>query len=322
MKEKNDEEFYKSICKKYVETMSKEMLLEIDNKIVHIFIEDEHIELKEKGKINNKNYKEYLDGNFNVYEYDSYQELYNSAIKDEVIYDIDDLGLFDDDGKWNFYITFEELKKMGYGYKVEYNYPLIQKYIIEDEQDFYDYFSLEQLKEFEESLHLYYETDDIVNNRWGELYSKTNKSFNNNIICLSEGMITYYDFVSDYKINSQTHHDLIMDEVIDYFRENEIKDLMDYGCDSDEGLYHLSSMYKEIMDKLEIKYSNIYTEDGISDGKYITVITFEDDSKIELDTSAWNGIKVVIENTESIYETYENLQKKTKKNDKEIELDY
>lgn len=36
-----DEKFYKSVCKKYVGTMSKEMLLEIDNKIVHIFIEDE-----------------------------------------------------------------------------------------------------------------------------------------------------------------------------------------------------------------------------------------------------------------------------------------
>ena len=34
-------------------------------------IEDEYIKLKEEGKINNQNYKEYLDGNFNVYEYDS-----------------------------------------------------------------------------------------------------------------------------------------------------------------------------------------------------------------------------------------------------------
>ena len=45
-----DEKFYKSVCEKYVETMSKEMLLEIDNKILHIFIEDEYIDLKEDGK--------------------------------------------------------------------------------------------------------------------------------------------------------------------------------------------------------------------------------------------------------------------------------
>lgn len=43
---------------KYIDTMSKEMLLEADNKkILHIFIEDEYIELKENGQINNVNYK-------------------------------------------------------------------------------------------------------------------------------------------------------------------------------------------------------------------------------------------------------------------------
>ena len=45
MIKENDEEFFKSICKKYIDTMSKEMLLEADNKkILHIFIEDEYIE--------------------------------------------------------------------------------------------------------------------------------------------------------------------------------------------------------------------------------------------------------------------------------------
>ena len=107
-----DEQFCKSVCKKYVDTMSKEMLLEIDNKILHIFIEDEYIKLKEEGKINNQNYKEYLDGNFNVYEYDSYQELYNSVIKVEIVYDLNDLELFDENGNWNFYITFEEFRKI------------------------------------------------------------------------------------------------------------------------------------------------------------------------------------------------------------------
>ena len=87
--------------------MSKEMLLEIDNKILHIFIEDEYIKLKEEGKINNQNYKEYLDGNFNVYEYDSYQELYNSVIKVEIVYDLNDLELFDENGNWNFILLLK-----------------------------------------------------------------------------------------------------------------------------------------------------------------------------------------------------------------------
>lgn len=203
------------------------------------------------------------------------------------------------------------------------NYPLIEKYIIEDEKDFYNYFSLEQLNEFEESLHLYYETEDIDTNEWGELYSKSNKSFNNNIISLSEGTISYDDFISDYKESPLTIYDICLSEVSEYFRKNQIKDLMNYGNDRDEGLYKLSSMYQEIMDKLGIKYSNIYTEDGISDGKYVTTITFENDSKIELDTDAWNGIKVVAANMESVCETYNNLsiesEKNQNKNDMEIE---
>ena len=100
---------------------------------------------------------------------------------------------------------------------------------------------------------------------------------------------------------------------------------MEYGNDSDEGLYHLSSMYQEIMDKLGIKYSNVYTED-VSDGKYLTTIIFENASSIELDTSAWNGIKVVTENVASIYETYkkskEEIKQKEVKNEKEIEYDF
>ena len=52
-----DEQFCKNVCQKYIDTMSKEMLLEIDNKILHIFIEDEYINLKEEGKINNQNIK-------------------------------------------------------------------------------------------------------------------------------------------------------------------------------------------------------------------------------------------------------------------------
>ena len=82
-------------------------------------------------------------------------------------------------------------------------------------------------------------------------------------------------------------------------------------------------MYEEIMNKLGIKYSNIYTED-VSDGKYLTTIFFENNSSIKLDTSAWNGIQVVTKNIESIYECYENLKEKPKQNEvkKENEFEY
>ena len=93
-----EESFYKNICERFINTMSKEMLIEKDQKILHIFIEDDYIELKEDGKININNYEKYLDYNFNVYEYDSYQELFNLVVKDEIAYDLNDLELIDENG--------------------------------------------------------------------------------------------------------------------------------------------------------------------------------------------------------------------------------
>jgi len=107
-----------------------------------------------------------------------------------------------------------------------------------------------------------------------------------------------------------------------YFRENKIKDLMDYGADRDEGLNKLSIMYNEFLEKLNIDYSSIYTKDGISDGKYTTEITFKDESKITLDTSAWNGIENVEDNIKSVLEFYEKIKEKDVENDKEIDFDY
>lgn len=318
-----EEQLCKVICQKYVNTMSKEILLEKDSKILHIFIEDEYIELKEKGKITVDNYEDYLDGNFNIYEYDFYKELFDGTIKDEIAYDLNDLALFNEKGEWDFYISFEELKSIGYGYMVRDNYPLIEKYIIENEMDFYDYFSLEQLNEFEETLHLYYETEDIDTNKWGELYSKSNKSFNNNIISLSEGMITYDDFISDYIEDTTTVYDKSLSKVIDYFKENQIKNLLEYGNDSDEGLYKLSSMYKEIMDKLSIKYDCVNTRDKEgSDGKFITTVSFENNEELEIETEAWNGIKIVAENVKSIYENFKNLSVNLSKNQNKNDMEY
>ena len=324
-----DEQFCKNVCQKYIDTMSKEMLLEIDNKILHIFIEDKYINLKEEGKINNQNYKEYLDEDFDVYEYDSYQELYNSVIKAEIAYDLNDLALVDENGNWDFYITFEELKKVGYGFMVKDQFPLIENYAVPEDKifEFFDYFSLEQLEDFEQSLNQYFNEGSIVFNEdsYDGLESKENANFNRDILRLACGLTTYEDFIEDYTEHSISYYDLSLSKVIEYFKENEIKDLMEYGSDGDEGLYHLSSMYQEIMDKLGIKYSNVYTED-VSDGKYLTTIILENDSSIQVDTSAWNGIKTVAENMESIYESYENLKEKIKpnevKNEKEFEYDF
>ena len=183
---------------------------------------------------------------------------------------------------------------------------------------------LEQLEDFEETLHLYFETNDIEYDKDTlELYSKSNQQFNSNIICLAEGAESLEDFLEDYKGQSLNYYDLVLSKVIEYFRENKIKDLMEYGNDADEGLYHFSSMYQEIMDKLDIKYSNVYTKD-ISDGKYLTIIIFEDNSSIKIDTSAWNDRKVVAENVESICKKYEEIKEKMLQNvvKNETEIEY
>lgn len=205
--------------------------------------------MKEEGKINNQNYKEYLDEDFDVYEYDSYQELYNSVIKAEIAYDLNDLALFDENGNWDFYITFEELKKVGYGFMVKDQFPLIENYAVPEDKifEFFDYFSLEQLEDFEQSLNQYFNEGSIVFNEdsYDGLESKENANFNRDILRLACGL---------------------------------------------------------------------------------TTIIFENDSSIQVDTSAWNGIKTVAENMESIYESYENLKEKIKpnevKNEKEFEYDF
>lgn len=208
----------------------------------------------------------------------------------------------------------------------EFEFPLIKKYAISDEKssDFFSHFSLVQLQNFEQSLQYYFIEKSIVYNNDGflEFKEKENYSFNTDILRLACGLETYEDFIENYTNHPLTNYNKIFQKVAYYFKENDIENLMEYGSDSDEGLYHLSSMYSEIMDELEIKYKNIYTEDGISDGKYLTTIVFEDGSRIELDTSAWNDIETVIDNVSSILEEYEKLKSKDFENKNNEEIDY
>lgn len=207
--------------------------------------------------------------------------------------------------------------------ETENKYPLIKKYIISDKNvdNFFSHFTIEQLEYFENSLHLYFNTQDIkYNQEYDSLESTEDYDFNKGIIRLACGLISYQDFIDYYGIDKSDYSEVILSKVIDYFREHKIKNLIEYGNDYDEGLYHLSSLYKELMDKLDIKYVYVSTED-VSDGKYLTTITFEDNSEIKLDTDAFNGIKVVSQNVDSIYE---HINRKLKQNEKEndIECEY
>ena len=102
------EEFYKKICNSYIETISDELLLEKDNKILYIWIDDEYIPLKEGGKINNQNYTNYLYDDCIPIEFNSYQELYEKDLKYDIALDIENIGLYNDNNTWDFYLTKDE----------------------------------------------------------------------------------------------------------------------------------------------------------------------------------------------------------------------
>jgi len=101
--------------------------------------------------------------------------------------------------------------------------------------------------------------------------------------------------------------EIIQKKVNNYFKDNNIVDLMGYGSDIDEGLYHLTSLYQDIMNNLSIHYEYIYTEDGLSDGKYITIICFDKNNVIKVDTSAWNGEEIINGNMLYIYKSYQKI---------------
>lgn len=324
--------FYKNICKKYVDSFSKEMLFEKDNKIFHIFIDDDYISLKEQGKITPNNYQEYLDGNYQVYEYDYYKEFFDGTVKNEIVNDLNYLELFNEENQWDFYITFEELKKIGYGFMIKDHYPLLEKYAIpEDKQfDFYNYFSLEQLDDFEDSLHKYFieksiiydEIDGLILKSISNFKAKESYSFNSDILRLACGLENYEDFIADYEIKESNKYITILPKVIEYFKENDLENLKDYGSDNDEGLYHFTDFYKEILDKLNIKYDYIETEEK-EPGEYTTNINFDDNNIIAVDTKEGEEMDYLINNLAYISNEYDLwIEEKSKeKSNNEIDLE-
>lgn len=108
-----------------------------------------------------------------------------------------------------------------------------------------------------------------------------------------------------YNFQEENIENKIKEVVELYFIENNIRDLMDYGADRDSlAMPSLSSLYKEILEKLNIEVSYIETDD-ISDGKYQTLVELNNGNSITIDTSAWNSEEIVIENIKSIQEENE-----------------
>lgn len=120
------------------------------------------------------------------------------------------------------------------------------------------------------------------------------------------------------EISKEYLHKLEPNEAIDlvvkdYFFVNEIQDLMEYGSDSEINMPHISDVYKEIMETLDITFVRINT-DEISDGKYQTTIEIDDDFSITVDTKANNGIEIVADNVKSIVDFSERVKEEKEQN--------
>ena len=326
--------FFKSICKKYINLFSNEMLLEKNNRIIHVFIKDKYIPLKENDKITSENYKEYLDENYKVSEYDYYKDFFDETVKRKIVKDLNNFSLFNDKNQWDFYITYEELKRIGYGTVVKEHYPLLQKYIIHNEKqlDFYNHFSLEQLDDFENSLHKYFVErsivydviDGFVLKLKPNIEPKESYLFNSDILGLACDFEKYEDFITDYEIKEPDKYTTILPKIIEYFKENNLEKLTDYGSDDDEGLYHFTDFYKELLDKLNIKYVYIGTEDK-EPGEYTTTIDFDNNSRILVDTKEGEEIDFLISNLKFIsdeYDLWSEGKKEITNNKREGDLDY
>ena len=116
--------------------------------------------------------------------------------------------------------------------------------------------------------------------------------------------------------------EVALDDVIDaYMGYNDIGNFMEYSSDSN--IYtnpSFSSLYKDLMDLLNIKYIDVYTND-VSDGKYVTTIQFNNEKSITIDTNAWSEIEAIKENLKSIVE-YEKTIENEKNNISKLRVIY
>ena len=119
----------------------------------------------------------------------------------------------------------------------------------------------------------------------------------------------------DKFINMDLEKNLSIDNVIRYYEEKiepilEVSKIYDvdfsrripfekFGSDEDSYvMFSFSDYYRELLDKFNIDTTNIYTRD-FSDGQYILKINDK-----EFDIRAWDNIKSVMDNMESIIEYF------------------
>lgn len=88
--------------------------------------------------------------------------------------------------------------------------------------------------------------------------------------------------------------------VEEYFEENGIEDLMDYGASGDEGLGDVSKVVADCLVEVGYPVEYNYAEDSIyGDGKYDVHVGYNGKDYYTT-IKAWNGIDEVVEFIEEI----------------------
>lgn len=103
-----------------------------------------------------------------------------------------------------------------------------------------------------------------------------------------------------------------------YFAEKDITNLMNYGSDRDSLVMPtLTDLYKELMEKLNIQYERVKTDD-VSHGNYETIVEFKGNKGIFIETSAWNSEEIIIGNMIDIQKETENAFEITQEEELEM----
>ena len=145
--------------------------------------------------------------------------------------------------------------------------------------------------------------------------------------CINTEIKNVLDDLLDYyesKIEIMEFGKVNIKDVVNYYFDNKgIKNLEDYGADRDgEAMPTISSMYEDILENLKINYENIFSDD-VSAGKYTTIIEFDDNHKIQVDTKSRYSAKDIYDNVQSIKNSYKDYlhEKKIEKIEKIKQID-
>ncbi|MBO5005664.1 MAG: hypothetical protein J6D03_10695 [Clostridia bacterium] len=185
--------------------------------------------------------------------------------------------------------------------------------VVEHLKDIKNYFKTNKSELSQEEIdYIIKETDELIEeleqNYDNEDYVSLFTHPMSDSYCINTEFKDILDDLLDYyesKIETMEFGKVNIKDVVDYYFDNKgIKNLEEYGADRDgEAMPTISSMYEDILENLKINYENIFSDD-VSAGKYTTIIEFDDNHKIQVDTKSRYSAKDIYDNVQSIKNLY------------------